>query len=227
MPRSRAAATKSSKSSIVPSSRWTASWPPSSLPIAHGDPTSPGAAVAELLRPLRCTLPIGWIGGRYTTSNPISAMRGSCLGRGREGAVHRLAVGVPSAGRARKHLVPRAEAGQRPIHPYPELLAAGDQFAQRIRTSISSISGASASAARVTGSPGVRNAAAAASSGSRPRAARRWRPARTACAPISRSLDSSVSPCPASSLATIMPPGPDRITPAVHPERPQPDPVRE
>ena len=55
----------------------TASWPPSSLPIAHGDPTSPGSAVTALLRPLRCTLPIGCTGGRYTTLKPISAMRGS------------------------------------------------------------------------------------------------------------------------------------------------------
>ena len=37
---------------------------PSSLPRAHGEPTSLGAAVTLLLRPFRCTLPIGWIGGR-------------------------------------------------------------------------------------------------------------------------------------------------------------------
>ena len=52
-------------------------------------------------------------------------------GRGGEGAVHRIAVGVPAAGRARKHLVPGPEAGQRPVHPHPVLLAAGDQLAQR------------------------------------------------------------------------------------------------
>ena len=48
----RAAATKSSKSSMVPSFGCTASWPPSSLPIAHGEPTSLGrgghAVVAAL-----------------------------------------------------------------------------------------------------------------------------------------------------------------------------------
>ncbi len=51
-----------------------ASWPPSGEPIAHGTPTSSGVAVRVLLRPLRCVVPIGWIGGRYTTSKPISAM---------------------------------------------------------------------------------------------------------------------------------------------------------
>ena len=30
---------------MVPSSGWTASWPPAAEPIAHGDPTSPGSAV--------------------------------------------------------------------------------------------------------------------------------------------------------------------------------------
>ena len=59
-------------------------------------------------------------------------MRGSCGGRRGERAVHGFALGVPPAGRAGKHLVPGAEAGQRPIHPDPVLLAAGDQFAQRI-----------------------------------------------------------------------------------------------
>ncbi|ETZ37416.1 putative glucanase GlgE [Mycobacterium intracellulare MIN_061107_1834] len=59
---------------------------------------------------------------------------------------------------------------------------------------ISSISGPSASAVRVTGSPGVRSAAAAASSGSRRArgtslAARSNNPA-----PTRRSLDSSFSP---------------------------------
>ena len=32
-----------------------------------------------LLRPLRCTLPIGWIGGRYTMSKPMRATRGNAL----------------------------------------------------------------------------------------------------------------------------------------------------
>jgi hypothetical protein len=32
---------------MLPSCEWTASWPPSSLPMAHGDPTSPGAALAK------------------------------------------------------------------------------------------------------------------------------------------------------------------------------------
>ncbi|CAG7261672.1 hypothetical protein PICSAR26_03906 [Mycobacterium avium subsp. paratuberculosis] len=53
-------------------------------------------------------------------------------GRRREGAVHGVAVVVPAAGRAGEHLIPGAEAGQRPIHPDPVLLAAGQQIAQRI-----------------------------------------------------------------------------------------------
>jgi hypothetical protein len=36
-------------------------------------PTSSGSAVDELLRPLRWRVPIGWIGGRYSTSKPMPA----------------------------------------------------------------------------------------------------------------------------------------------------------
>src|SRR5262249_42084962 len=56
-----------------------ASWPPSSDPIAHGEPTSVSLATRALLRPLRLTRPIGWIGGRYTMSKPIAATAGSRL----------------------------------------------------------------------------------------------------------------------------------------------------
>src|SRR6478735_5489702 len=41
-PSSPARATKASKSSKVPRSGWIASWPPSLLPIAHGEPGSSG-----------------------------------------------------------------------------------------------------------------------------------------------------------------------------------------
>ena len=71
MPSSRVRATKASKSSIVPRSGWTASWPPSSEPIAQGEPGSSGAMScglppgnSGLFGPLRLTVPIGWIGGR-------------------------------------------------------------------------------------------------------------------------------------------------------------------
>src|SRR5579864_7172867 len=47
--------------------------PPSVALIAHGLPGSSGAATSALLRPLRLVRPIGWIGGKYSTSNPISA----------------------------------------------------------------------------------------------------------------------------------------------------------
>src|SRR5437588_868197 len=42
MPSARASSTNASKSSIVPSSRCTAVWPPSALPMAHGLPGSSG-----------------------------------------------------------------------------------------------------------------------------------------------------------------------------------------
>ena len=54
------------------------------------------------------------------------------LGGGGERAVDGIALGVPTAGRSRKHFVPRTEPGQRPIHPHAVLLTARDQFAQRI-----------------------------------------------------------------------------------------------
>ena len=61
----------------VPSSGLIASCPPSSAPIAHGEPTSPGSASRALFRPLRFVWPIGCTGGRYTTSKPSSASCGS------------------------------------------------------------------------------------------------------------------------------------------------------
>ena len=64
MPRSRARAARRSRSARVPSSGWTAVWPPSGPPIAQGLPGSPGPATSVLLGPLRCDVPIGWIGGR-------------------------------------------------------------------------------------------------------------------------------------------------------------------
>src|SRR3954454_22910278 len=63
-------------SAWVPSSGWTASWPPSSAPIAYGEPGSSGPAVRLLLRPLRLLRPIGWMGSRYRTSKPRSAISG-------------------------------------------------------------------------------------------------------------------------------------------------------
>src|SRR5580765_8630541 len=50
--------------------------PPSGEPIAHGLPGSFGLALAELFFPFRCVTPMGWIGGRYKTSNPMEAMYG-------------------------------------------------------------------------------------------------------------------------------------------------------
>ena len=63
MSSSAAAAHRARTSSIVPSDGSTASCPPSSEPIAYGEPGSSGPATSVLLRPLRLVWPIGWIGG--------------------------------------------------------------------------------------------------------------------------------------------------------------------
>ena len=211
---------------MVPRFGCTASWPPSSLPIAHGDPTSPGAAVGELLRPLRCTLPIGWIGGRYTTSNPISAMRGRSAA-----AVAKVpCTALPSAsqppverGNISYH-EPKRASGRSTQTPNcsPRVTISRSGYAP----SNSSISGASASAVRVTGSPGVRNAAAAASSGSRPRPRHTGGGALEQCG-----ADQQVVGQFSLALAGVqlgdqpVPPGVNRVTPPVDPEGPQTDPV--
>ena len=62
IPASRAAATRLANSSALPRSGCRASCPPASAPIAHGLPGSERRAVGELLRPLRCERPMGWIG---------------------------------------------------------------------------------------------------------------------------------------------------------------------
>ncbi len=64
MPCSFAFAISRRKSAAVPSAGWNAVWPPSAEPIAHGLPTSAGAAARALFLPLRLTFPMGWIGGR-------------------------------------------------------------------------------------------------------------------------------------------------------------------
>ncbi len=99
----RAAATSRSKSATVPSSGCTAVWPPAAAPIAHGLPGSAGRAVVTLFGPLRCVVPIGWIGGRYSTSKPIAATYGSRSTTSRERA-RSLRVGGRGA---REQLVPR------------------------------------------------------------------------------------------------------------------------
>ncbi len=70
-------ASRCSRSSNVPSSGWIAVCPPASDPIAHGLPGSSGPAAAVLFGPFRLVCPIGWIGGRYNTSNRSSAMSGT------------------------------------------------------------------------------------------------------------------------------------------------------
>ena len=45
--------------------------------MAHGVPGSPSTHETALLRPLRDVMPMGWMGGKYSTSNPMPAMYGS------------------------------------------------------------------------------------------------------------------------------------------------------
>ena len=55
MPSRSVATTKASKSSMVPSSGWTAVWPPASAPMAHGLPGSPDGRCACCSGPcVRC-----------------------------------------------------------------------------------------------------------------------------------------------------------------------------
>ena len=72
------------------------------------------------------------MGGRYTTSKPILAMRGNAFVAVANVPCDRVALLVPASGRPGKQFVPGAEAGRRPIHPDAVLLAAGDLVAQRI-----------------------------------------------------------------------------------------------
>src|SRR6185436_19069461 len=65
------------KSFAVTSCGWMALCPPSAKPIAHGLPGSSGPAVDELFFPFRSIIQMGWIGGRYRTSNPMDAIYGS------------------------------------------------------------------------------------------------------------------------------------------------------
>ena len=211
---------------MVPRLGWTASWPPSSLPIAHGDPTSPGAAVGLLLRPLRCTLPIGWIGGRYTTSNPISAIRGSAAV-----AVAKVpCTGFPSASQ------PPVERGNISYHEPKRASGRSTQTpncSPRVTSSrsgnsssSSSTSGDSASAVRVTGSPGR----AQRRRGVQQRMALLARHSRRG-ALEQRGADQQIVGKLLFALARIqfgnqsVAPGVNRVTPAVDAEGPQSDPV--
>ena len=159
------------------------------------------AAVTELLRPLRCTLPIGWIGGRYTTSNPILAMRGSALAAVANVPCTGLPfLSQPPVDRGNISYQALKRASGRSTHTpccSPRVIRSRSGYC----ASSSVTSSDSAAPARVNGSPGLRSASAASISGSRslrgmPVAARS-----SSRAPTSRSLDSSASLWPASSLA--------------------------
>ena len=182
----------------------------------------------ELLRPLRCTLPIGWIGGRYTTSKPILAMRGSA-----SAAVANVpCTGLPLAsqppvdrGNISYHELNRA-SGRSTQTPYcsPRVTSSRSGYCCQ---QLGRPPGASASAVagqRVTGRAQRRR-------GLQQRVAQLARQARGGALEQPRA-DHEVVGQLGFTLAgvelgvTRMPPGRDRIAPAVHPEGPQTDAVR-
>nr|AAA50885.1 B1549_C2_200 [Mycobacterium leprae] len=128
--------------------------------------------------------------------------------------MYRVTVGVPAAGRARKHFVPGAKTGQRSIHPDSELLAPGNQILQRIirqkfidfgrqcqRGAGHRISGGVTSSRPSAAGHAARDTPVAACSNS--------------AAPAKRSLDNSVFTLVGMQLDNQrMPPGVHRIAPA-------------
>lgn len=138
--------------------------------MAHGTPGSQLPADSVLLGPLRKVDPIGWIGGRYTTSNPIAAMAGS-----RSAAVRK----VPLTGAEPGSTTAPSERGnisyQEPKRARLRSTSSGSAFAEVTssrygrRASAASTAGASAAAWRAsTVRSSLRIASAAASTASRP-----------------------------------------------------------
>ncbi len=170
--------------------------------MAQGEPTSSGPAVRVLFGPFRLILPMGWMGGRYTTSNPIAATRGSSAA-----AVAKVPCrGVPSS------FQPPVERGknsyQEPnsarsrsttaVYAFPRVTSSRRGLARRI----SVMSAAKAGAIRSASGRSERSAAATAS-----RAGRLGRGAVLAAfsnsrAPISMSFARSSGPCPAATFAS-------------------------
>src|SRR5215207_7488632 len=84
-------------------------WPPSTPPIAQGLPGSSGAATSELLRPLRLVVPIGWMGGKYRTSKPRSAIWGMRAAASRNLALL-VGSGPADRGNISYHVLKRARS---------------------------------------------------------------------------------------------------------------------
>ncbi len=194
-------ATKASKSAMVPSSGWTASCPPSALPIAHGEPTSPSTVVRVLFLPLRLTVPIGWIGAgrRRRTPSPRSP---AAAGRVGEGAVGGHAVDDRPLG-AGEELVPGAV--ERPLAVDPHLVAgrAGDQPAHGVGVQqVGHRRGQRRASRAVSSSDSSRSAVAAAATAVRCSLGTALPTSSSRRAPSSRSLARSAAPCPASTLTS-------------------------
>ncbi len=174
----------------MPSRGCTLSCPPSGEPIAHGTPTSAGPGVRVLLRPLRNVVPIGWIGGRYTTSKPIAAIAGN-----RRAAVRKLPCGssaVPSERGKNSYQAPYSARSRSTSNG--NVSEAVTSSRNGCAASTASTSGVNAAARRVaTGSVSSRITSAAASTAARPAPA--GTPAATRCmrsAPSSRTRPTSM-----------------------------------
>ena len=202
-----------------------ASWPPSLLPIAHGEPVSSGPGVERVVRALAVDL-ADRVDRRQV--DDVEAHRGDrveALGGGAEVAAGDLAgLLVPGrALRAREELVPAAVEGERPVGVDRVGPLDGDEVADRVRVEqpveLGVLEG---------GQPGLGRAARC-----RPRRrSRRRAPRARACPPCrataatrsssSRpSVNISSTSTPAAILiGRVVLPGGDRRRPGVHLERP-------
>ena len=129
-----ASATNASKSSSVPRSGWIASWPPSRLPMAQGEPTSSGVGVSVLFGALAVDL-ADRVDRRQV--DHVEAHRGDGLEPlrgGDQGAADDLAgllLDVGALG-AREELVPAGEERLRAVGEDGEGALGGEQVAQRV-----------------------------------------------------------------------------------------------
>ena len=199
-----------------------ASWPPSSEPIAQGEPTSHGAGSRVLLGPLRLTRPIGWIGRQVHHVEAEAGDVVQVLGRVGERAVPGRSAGAarspascaPIERGKNSYQAPNSARWRSTQHVVT--LGAGDQLSHRVHVEqrwtrslrassarssagvvVAQSGGRLVEQGRVVGVRGVRSRRSRS-------AASFWASLAATCsssrAPTSRSLASSSGPCPASSL---------------------------
>ena len=223
MPSSTVRATKASKSSSVPSSGWTASWPPSSEPIAQGEPGSSRADVGRLAA--------GELGGVRALAVDLADRvdrrqvddveahlgdGGQALHRGAEGAAAQHAVGVGrGALAAREELVPGAVERALAVDPDLAARALADQPADRRGRAQQPLhlGGRSPRASRSR-----RVAGGVAQDGRRAARLGRRRAVEQPGALLEHHVDVDAR---LDLERRVVPPGAERVVPAAHDERPQ------